>query len=331
MNDVVLIYHPTHGWLLFHRRRQEIVELSDLEASMISKADIITRTKSKGFISASYEITEQCNMFCVHCYLNGQVRHPGILLREQLSVLDRIERTGVFWLQITGGEPLLSKNFERVYKHAWSHGFAITVLTNGILLGEDRFIKLFTDFPPFRVSVSIYGASKEVYETVTRCKGSWRLFQRGISRAREAGILLRLKLIEMSENISEHNDMLKMTSDVEEFDVVQDIIPTLSGDTSILQKRVQTFTDRACWEKCDAGVRTYHVTSDGQVRMCKLARKEGVCFENIDHLALFAEKYLNLPETCQNCAKRDQCGVCPPLFNLLTLNGTNPCPEKERK
>ena len=55
---------------------------------------------------------------------------------------------GVIWLQITGGEPTIDKDFTGAYRLASELGMMLTVSTNGSRLWRPDLLELFTTLPP---------------------------------------------------------------------------------------------------------------------------------------------------------------------------------------
>lgn len=161
--------------------------------------------------TGSIELTHRCNMRCVHCYLGDQQRIPGsrpheLDTRQWLDILDQAGAAGCLELLITGGEPLLRKDFLPIYRHAKEHGFIVTVFTNGTLI-DDRAIECFADLPPILVEVSVYGATAATHERVTQVRGSFARCMRGIERLVENHVSVGLKTILMTLNEAEYEEM----------------------------------------------------------------------------------------------------------------------------
>jgi len=122
-------------------------------------------------LSGSLELTRHCNLSCIHCYatdssgdiLPGDSRQREMETTKILSVIDEICEAGCLYLLITGGEPLLRKDFPEIYRYAKRKGLVITVFSNGILIKEE-IIELFKVLPPHVVEISLYGATAETYE-----------------------------------------------------------------------------------------------------------------------------------------------------------------------
>jgi hypothetical protein len=76
------------------------------------------------------------------------------------------------------------------------------VFTNATLVREEH-IELFRKYPPRDIEVTVYGASPETYERVTRRPGSFAAFSSGLNRLLESGVKVRLKAMALRSNFHE--------------------------------------------------------------------------------------------------------------------------------
>lgn len=87
-----------------------------------------------------FELTDKCNMNCRHCGSNCSARGDHILPYEDMvKVLRQVkERYGTKTLMIclTGGEPLLHPEFEKIIQCIAGLGFSWGITTNGTLLNK---------------------------------------------------------------------------------------------------------------------------------------------------------------------------------------------------
>jgi radical SAM protein with 4Fe4S-binding SPASM domain len=160
------------------------------------------------------DLTYRCNNRCVHCYCSlpendKTVSNNELTTGEVKRLLDELASMGSLWLLITGGEPLLREDFEEIYLHAKKKGFLITLFTNGTLVDE-KITELLSKYPPFAVEISLYGATREIYEKVTRVKGSYQKCLGGVRKIIKAGIKLKLKTMALTINCHELRDMDRM-------------------------------------------------------------------------------------------------------------------------
>ena len=87
------------------------------------------------------EITTRCNERCIHCGSRcGDIQSEELTFEQYKDFLDKIKRDfGIhdIYLCITGGEPLLRKDFFDILGYAHSLGFRWGMTSNGTLIDND--------------------------------------------------------------------------------------------------------------------------------------------------------------------------------------------------
>ena len=72
-------------------------------------------------LSCLFEITPRCNLRCHFCYVAlDPYQGPYLDTEQSRQVLDIVERAGVLWLTLTGGEIFSRRDFAAIYEHALS-------------------------------------------------------------------------------------------------------------------------------------------------------------------------------------------------------------------
>jgi radical SAM protein with 4Fe4S-binding SPASM domain len=166
------------------------------------------KMKQKGSLfSFDLEITARCNNNCRHCYINLPVNDKAAKALELSPVeigkiADEAVKMGAVWCLITGGEPLLRPDFEEIYMLLKRKGLLVSVFTNATLVNE-KHIALFKKYPPRDIEVTVYGATRESYERITRLLGSFGMFMRGLDMLFSAGVKVRLKAMALRGNLEE--------------------------------------------------------------------------------------------------------------------------------
>jgi len=97
--------------------------------------DKLDRIARKGYpFMASVEVTARCNARCGYCFLKEHSFNE--LSTDQLcSALEKLSKSGVIHIHITGGEPFLRPDILDVLSCAIEQGFFYcTLFSNGILL-----------------------------------------------------------------------------------------------------------------------------------------------------------------------------------------------------
>lgn len=90
---------------------------TDLSGRRLGEAVLVRARSPYGYGRASYELNLGCNYDCEHCYL-GLKQFAGLSWPERERLLHAIRDSGVVWLQLTGGEPMIDKLFPETYRLA---------------------------------------------------------------------------------------------------------------------------------------------------------------------------------------------------------------------
>ncbi len=141
-------------------------------------------------LSRAYlNITARCNLACPMCYFEtgpdpGSFRHDDCSLDDLLLIADALGHVKVGTLVISGGEPLLCRDFREILSYVSRRFARVTVLTNGTLMTyEDA--ECISDAMA-TVQISIESANPRVHDSI-RGPGSFDKAIAGISMLREAG------------------------------------------------------------------------------------------------------------------------------------------------
>jgi radical SAM protein with 4Fe4S-binding SPASM domain len=85
-----------------------------------------------------WSITGKCNFRCRHCLVSAPTAcHPQLPFEDCLKIMDEIVRCGIHQVDITGGEPLVRRDYEEFFKELAKREIFIRVFfTNASLLDE---------------------------------------------------------------------------------------------------------------------------------------------------------------------------------------------------
>lgn len=118
-------------------------------------------------IAGNFELTARCNFHCPMCYVHmtdEQVRASGRELSagQWLEIARSARDQGMIFALLTGGEPLMRKDFFEIYKGMKALGLLVSINSNGSLL-QGEILEQFMQDPPIRFNISLYGGSNETY------------------------------------------------------------------------------------------------------------------------------------------------------------------------
>ena len=131
------------------------------------------------------ELTERCNLDCIHCYINQPANDREVKAREMSTeqvkaILTEATELGALTVRFTGGEPLLREDFEELYLFARRRGLKVLLFTNGTLITPEL-ADLLARVPPLeKIEITVYGMSPESYEAVTGVRGAYKAAMRGM-------------------------------------------------------------------------------------------------------------------------------------------------------
>jgi len=304
-------------------------------------------------LNGSLELTRRCNLHCVHCYLGPQElvhKNAGqeMTTAQVLGILDQVAEAGCMSLLITGGDPLLRRDFPEIYRHAKLAGLDVTVFTNGTPI-TDKHIALFQEYPPRMVEITLYGATADTYERITGVSGSYKLCLTGIGKLHDGGIRLGLKTMLMTLN---HHEFGAMKSLADDFGAKFRSDPVLNArldggreplglrmrpveairlEFSIPQRRQQWIDFRRRYPRisslkklveCGAGKTVFHIDAYGNLQPCLMLPKfsHSLLTESFaagwSRMTQMREIEVRADNRCASCQLRVYCGYCPGLLEF---------------
>lgn len=300
-------------------------------------------------LHGSFELTFRCNLRCGHCYCNLPLNDKGAVEKELsteevFSIFDQIAEAGCLWLLITGGEPLLRKDFLEIYTYAKKKGFLISLFTNGTLLTPE-IADYLAEWPPNELEITLYGVTEKTYEKITRIPGSFRRCKKGIDLLLKRRVPLKLKTIAMTLN---HDEIFKIKEYAEGLGVKFRFDPELNSrldhskapcdfrlpPEEVLkldladEKRVkawQEFCERFVVPPqsnnlyvCGAGVSLFHIDPYGELNLCMMSRNKSFSLRHgsfhegwNEFLPQFMTYKPKKNYKCTQCELLALCSQCP--------------------
>ena len=154
-------------------------------------------------IRIELELTERCNLSCKFCY-NSQKPVDSSLVRE---ILCRLFQEHVPEIVLTGGEPLLHKDFDDILRLSSEMFQKVMIQTNGTLI-DNRKAGLITDNNVYEVNISLHGPAR-LNDSLTMREGSHDEAVEAIKRLLHCGVRVSSNFVMTKENIDGLDDNLE--------------------------------------------------------------------------------------------------------------------------
>ena len=162
-------------------------------------------------LKGSIDLTYRCDNHCRHCWLwlaeNAPEQHDELTTDEWRAVVDQARALGTREWAISGGEPMLRRDFAEIFEYVTAKATTYSLNTNGTLI-TPRVAQLMKR--KGSKMVAVYGATAAVYEEVTRNPGGFEALMEGFARLKEAGAGFTVQLIPMKSNWHEWEAMQEL-------------------------------------------------------------------------------------------------------------------------
>ncbi|MEE3147442.1 MAG: GTP 3',8-cyclase MoaA [Bacteroidota bacterium] len=180
---------------------------------MNSTTSILTDTHGRKHSYLRISLSEKCNLRCTYC-----MPHDGIPLspRSHLMTADEIETFakvfvdhGVTKIRLTGGEPLVRKDFTAILARLAKLPVKLSITTNALL--THRFIEDFKRYGLHDINVSLDSLNAEKFKLITRRDQYKKAFE-NIEQLIEEGFNVKVNAVLMKHfNEDEIVDFINLT------------------------------------------------------------------------------------------------------------------------
>lgn len=258
----------------------------------------------EGFpLIVGWELTLRCNLRCNHCGSSaGSPRLNELTTEEALKLCDQFPELLVQEVDLTGGEPLLRKDWAKIALHLRDLGIATNVLTNGLDLGLNTVSRM-KDVGIACVGISLDGL-EETHDRIRGFPGSFERVLKSIQMILKTDMPLNVITTVNSLNVHELPDIFQLLRSLGiEYWRVQPLIPIgrvkTSGELKIGEEVIselgnfildwsheaekgsmqiirsdgleyigESGAQERPWRGCPAGWSACGITSDGRVKGC---------------------------------------------------------------
>jgi radical SAM protein with 4Fe4S-binding SPASM domain len=146
------------------------------------------------------QITKRCNLRCRHCYI-GPAEDIELPALDVKRILNEFERMQGLRLLITGGEPLLHREFHKINELIPGYAFRKILFTNGTLMDGETLKRLNVE----EIQVSVDGL--EAAHDSLRGGGSFRKAMGAVKAALDSGFEVSVSTMIHAMNLNDFDEM----------------------------------------------------------------------------------------------------------------------------
>lgn len=295
-------------------------------------------------LGGTFELTSRCTLSCKMCYIHSAGCEKAEKSTEWwINLAEQAKERGMLLLLLTGGEPLLRRDFEEIYLACRRMGFLVSINTNATLIDSDK-IRFFAENPPQRLNITLYGASKETYADLCGSADAFEKTVAAIKGLKEAGVPVKLNFSITSLNF---RDAAAVQAIAKEMDLpIQPVSymfhPAQGCAESVSLSPEDAAKEHFLWQKrllgepdfseyiklkfkenssaqcdnrinCRAGSTTFWITADGKMLPCGMMKEPSASADDFDaawrQIRSEREKIF-LPAKCADCDIRNVCDMC---------------------
>lgn len=280
------------------------------------------------------DVTSACNAKCPFCFQGTHLLSDNEMMsfKRIVTLLDELRELGTYYIGFSGGEPFLRSDFLDILEEAKKRLFKLSIITNGMLLNEDK-IKRLAAIGIERVTISFHSCNPDNY---CRCFGIndpkmvgrvsnniSALLKNGISTGAAITITdinirdtkkttLFLEQLGLSREDINYNMLLEGKSQI------KDLLPD-HRDIVEIEEYLNT---KKLWNRrmlCSAGTISCSIDSKGDVYPCTFFNASAGNINQQSLSEIWNDSHLftiirslkeEMFEKCEKCSIKGRCGLC---------------------
>lgn len=303
--------------------------------------------------TATIEITDNCNLKCVHCYRTQDSSNLWNVDNFE-KTLQELKELGTLHIVLAGSEPMMHPDIVRIIEKIGQYGFVLTVQSNVTMLNND-ILEALKKCSVKMIFASLYTDDAMIHENITGVKGSYNKTIEAIKKLTENGFIVRASVSIFDMNIDQvyavnslcnklgihagYNFKIipaivsdKDTVSLNAFDEDRMYEYVTSPELKLFEgaiKRSREKENIIPERYCSTGIRSITITYDLKVVICNAFRKE--CGSLVDssiseiwnesvELNRWRDKISKVNNKCASCDAFQYCEPCPAHHYTQTGN-----------
>lgn len=190
--------------LPFLNKLQEVHKIEILEGEKDNRPVIISYNDNNYPRVATIELTNACNLKCIHCYGGFGDKSEFMSIDDVYKVLDELNDMGVMVIELTGGEISMHPNFNEIITYALSLDFnRISLLTNGVKLEQSTLELIIENKDRIFIQIDFQSFDDKYLEWFTKRKNTLNSITHNIKVLANHQVPMRIATMVTNRNMME--------------------------------------------------------------------------------------------------------------------------------
>lgn len=190
-------------------------------------------------LTGAFELLPVCNFSCKMCYVRksmSDVNAMGGLLPAEfwLDIVRQAYEAGLLFPLLTGGEPFLYPDFQKLMAEMLSMGLMVSINSNASMIDEPM-AEWLSKYRPTRINITLYGASAKTYQNLCGNGDAFARVRRGVELLKHHNIPVKFNTSITPYNVHELEDIITYAKSTGyPIDVASYMFPPVRRDSSMV-------------------------------------------------------------------------------------------------
>ena len=162
-----------------------------------------------------WEVTNRCNLNCIHCHTEGGHKLDDELDTERAKdLIDQLAEIESFRMLVyTGGEPFMREDLFELLDHSRKAGFVNVIASNGTMI-DDEVARDLKSVGVAGIAVSLDSNNCLIHNNIRNSPNAFEKAMAGIKSLKKAGILLQVNTTAMDINFKDLDNLIDLVEEL---------------------------------------------------------------------------------------------------------------------
>lgn len=155
-------------------------------------------------------VNRACNLSCKWCYAKetGYKKELDIPIGMAKDIVNICDELNIRHITIIGGEPTLYPHLLELISYARGKRIDTSIVSNGLLYGNEEFVRKLKSFGLYRFSISLKGENQKTYKDITGVDGFNKIIE-AIKVCKKEQLYVSISMVLTEENIDSFTECIK--------------------------------------------------------------------------------------------------------------------------